>query len=124
MLALAVQYALTVHTGSWIQADLYALADDVLLPLDRARVVGGGTRRSIDRPLRVQGAVTSAVLREADGLTLRVFNPLAQPTLVEIDLEGTPARGWLIDLRGRPQARFEADFELRAGGIATLRLDE
>ena len=52
-----------------------------------------------------------------------MFNPLAQTALVEIDLDETPARGWLVDLRGRPQARFEANFELRGAGIATLRLD-
>ena len=121
---LAVEYAVEVHSGTWADADLYARADDVLVPLDRTRVQGGGTLRHTHRPLEVRGAVTSALRREADGLTLRVFNPLGEPTLVEIELDGAPARGWLVDLRGRPESRFEANFELRAGGIATLRLDE
>ncbi len=121
---LAVEYAVAVHAGTWVEADLYARADDVLVPLDRTRVQGGGTRRSTEQPLQVRGAVTSALCREADGLTLRVFNPLAETTVVEIDLDATPARGWLVDLRGRPQSRFETGFELRGGGIATVRLDE
>jgi Alpha-mannosidase len=120
----AVEYAVAVHTGTWLDADLYALADDVLVPLERGRVAGTGTRQPTGRPLRVRGAVTSAVHREAGGLAVRVFNVLAEPTLVEIDVDETPARGWLVDLRGRPQTRFEGSFELRAGGIATLRLDE
>ena len=120
---LSVDYAIAVHRGNWIDADLYARADDVLVPLERARVAGSGSRRPTGRPLQVRGAVTSAVRREAGGLEVRVFNPLAHTALVEIDLDETPARGWLVDLRGRPQTRFEANFELRAAGIATLRLD-
>ena len=121
---LAVEYAVAVHAGTWVDADLYARAEDALVPLDRTRVQGGGRLRPTHRPLAVRGAVSSALRREAGGLTLRLFNPLAQPSLVEIELDGAPARGWLVDLRGRPESRFEANFELRAGGIATLRLDE
>jgi alpha-mannosidase len=119
----AVEYAVAPHAGTWETAGLYALADDVLTPLERARVAGGGSRRPIGRPLRVRGAVTSAVHRDSGGLVVRVFNPTAEPTQVDVELDETPARGWLIDLRGRPQSRFEGGFELRAGGIATLRLD-
>ncbi len=120
----AVEYAVAPHLGTWDAAGLYEMADDVLTPLERARVAGGGTRRPVGRPLRVDGAVTSAVHRDAGGLVVRIFNPLDRPSRVEIELDETPARGWLVDLRGRPQSRFEAGFELRAAGIATLRLDE
>jgi hypothetical protein len=39
--------------------------------------------------------------------------------VVEIDSRS----GWLVDLRGRPLLPFDGRFELRAHGIATLRLD-
>ena len=54
---------------------------------------------------------------------VRVFNPAPTATTVEIDRDEAPARGWLIDLRGRPLERFEGSFALRSAGIATARLD-
>ena len=119
----AVEYSVVVHPGSWSDANLYELADEALVPLERVRATGAGTRPEMGRPLRVTGAITSAVLREPGGIAVRLFNPLATPTLVEIEVDETPALGWLVDLRGRPQHRIEANFELRAGGIATIRLD-
>jgi hypothetical protein len=51
-------------------------------------------------------------------LEARVYNPTPQPTLVSF-----PGRsGWLVNLRGYPQERFEGSFELRPFGIATARL--
>jgi hypothetical protein len=45
-------------------------------------------------------------------------NPTAEPVTVTV-----PGRqGWLVDLRDRPLAPFEATFELRPWGIATLAL--
>ena len=120
---LAVEYAVVVHSGDWKDADLYGLADEVLVPLERVRATGSGTLAPTGRPLSVRGAITSAVMREAGGIAVRVFNPRTEPTLVEIELDETPARGWLVDLRGQPHSRIEANFELRAGGIATIRLD-
>jgi hypothetical protein len=59
------------------------------------------------------------VVRRAGGLEVRVFNPRAGATTVEL-----PGRaGWLVDLRGRSLAPFEERFELRGHGIATARLD-
>ena len=52
-----------------------------------------------------------------------MFNPDDAPTSVEVAVDGLPSRGWLIDLRGRPVTRVEGPFALRAGGIATIRLD-
>jgi hypothetical protein len=63
------------------------------------------------------------VHREPGGLVVRVYNPGATAGTVEIERDETPARGWLVDLRGRPVERFEGSFELRAAGIATARLD-
>ncbi|MBK5289015.1 MAG: alpha-mannosidase [Acidimicrobiia bacterium] len=119
----AVEYAVMAHTGTWQDADLYRIADEVLVPLERVRGTGSGTRPSTGRPLTVRGAITSAVRREAGLITVRVFNPTDAPTVVEIELDRGPARGWLVDLLGRPTSRIEGDFELRAGGIATIRLD-
>jgi hypothetical protein len=67
--------------------------------------------------------VTSAVHRQPGGLAVRVHNPSGATTTVEMERDDTPARGWLVDLRGRPLERFEGTFELRAAGIATARLD-
>ncbi len=119
----AVEYSVMPHAGTWQDAGLYRIADEVLVPLERVRARGHGVRPSTGRPLAVRGAITSAVRREAGLISLRVFNPTASSTLVEIEIEGAPARGWLVDLRGRPQSRVEGSFELRAEGIATVRLD-
>ncbi len=118
-----IDYAVVVHRGDWAAAGLHDLADDVLVPLARVRTPGTGDRPPMGRPLRVRGAVTSAVRREPGGLVVRVFNPAPTETTVELERDETPARGWLVDLRGRPLERFEATFPLRAAGIATVRLD-
>jgi alpha-mannosidase len=120
---LAVEYAVAVHGGDWAAAALHDLADDVLVPLARVRTPGTGHRPPTGRPLRVRGAVTSAVHREPGGLVVRVYNPGASETTVDVERDEAPARGWLVDLRGRPLERFEGSFALRAAGIATVRLD-
>jgi hypothetical protein len=68
--------------------------------------------------LRVEGAEVSALRREGGVLELRVFNPSAESTTVEVPGHS----GWLVDLRGYPVAAFEGSFELRPFGIATARL--
>ncbi len=100
--------------------DPYAMADEVLVPLATSGSFGGGTRGDRGSTLTVNGAEVSAVRREAGLLELRVFNPRVEPTVVEI----AGRAGWLVDLRGRPVSPFEGRFDLRANGIATVRLDE
>ena len=120
----AADYAVVLHEGSWSDAELHAQADEFLVPLERVRTsTQSGTAPNTGRPLRVEGAVVSAVTRDAGGLVVRVFNPLAEPVEVRIEREGAPATGWLVDLLGRPEERFQASFELRPAGIATVRLD-
>ncbi len=98
--------------------DPYALADDVLLPLDVVTALGGGTRAASGSALSLEGAEVSAVRREHGVLEVRVFNPSPDTTTVVF-----PGRtGWLVDLRGYPVAHFEGSFELRPFGIATARL--
>jgi hypothetical protein len=108
------RYAISVE-----DADPYRLADDVLLPLMPVGSFGGGTRLASGSPLTIRGAEVSSVRREAGALEVRVFNPGNSPTVVEVDSRS----GWLVDLRGRPLQPFDGQFELRAHGIATLRLD-
>ena len=48
-----------------------------------------------------------------------MFNPSAQATAVLVP----GRRGWVVDLRGRPEAPFEERVELRPWQIATLHLD-
>jgi hypothetical protein len=43
---------------------------------------------------------------------------------VRVEHQGAPARGWVVDLRGRPLMPFEGDVELRPWQIATLHLVE
>jgi alpha-mannosidase len=98
--------------------DPYSLADDVLLPLETAASLGGGTRPPSGTELTVDGAEVSALHRVAGTLELRVYNPRPDATTVSI-----PGRsGWLVDLRGYPKEPFEGSFELRPFGIATARL--
>jgi mannosylglycerate hydrolase len=120
------EYALLLHGGDWRAADLYAAADEFLVPLERVR--GGGVRGAFRPPtgerLAVRGAPVSAVRRDRGGLMLRVFNPEPDPVTVEVEDEGAPATGWVVDLIGHPQAPFEGNVRLRPGEIATLRLAE
>jgi hypothetical protein len=110
----AVRYGL--HVG---EADPYVLADDVLVPLATTASFGGGSRPDRGSALTVRGAEVSAVQRKAGLLEVRVYNPRPEPTTVEIP-EHT---GWVVDLLGRSVASFEGSFDLRAYGIATVRLD-
>jgi len=108
------RYALSVDP-----TDPYRLADDVLLPLLPVGSFGGGGRPASGSPLTLRGAEVSSVRREAGALEIRVFNPRPVPTVVEVDNRS----GWMVDLRGKPLQPFDGRFELRAQGIATLRLD-
>lgn len=121
---IAFDYALVPHVGTWRDADLYASADAFLVPLERARAAGDGARPSTGRALAVEGAEVSAVLREPGGLVVRVFNPSSDAAVTRVEHDGAPARGWRVDLRGRPVDRFEGEVSLRGCEIATLRVDE
>jgi mannosylglycerate hydrolase len=114
--------------------DPFALADEVLVPLQVVEHADGAAPRGAsdgpcggdaDLPaagsaLVVDGAVVSAVVREGGALTVRVFNPRAEPAEVRID----GRQGWLVDLRGRPATPFEGSFTLRPWGIATAVLSD
>ncbi|MGA8724109.1 MAG: hypothetical protein WB565_03635 [Acidimicrobiales bacterium] len=110
---ISAEYALAVG-----DVDAYATADDVLVPLAPVGSLGGGDRPDRGTALTVRGAEVSALVRRAGLLELRVFNPTASPTTVEI----AGRSGWLVDLRGRALTPFEGSFELRPYGIATARL--
>ena len=99
-------------------ADPYALADDVLLPLEAVSSLGGGPRPASGSELTVDGAQVSALHRVAGVLEARVFNPTAAPTTVSV----AGRSGWLVDLRGYPLQPFEGSFELGPFRIATARL--
>ncbi len=101
------------------QHDPYRLADDVLVPLIPTASFGGGSRPDRGSELTVRGAEVSSVRRVAGNLELRVYNPRPDPTVVEF----AGRSGWLVDLRGMSLAPFEERFDLRAQGIATVRLD-
>ena len=108
-----LRYALMVDCD-----DPYALADDVLLPLETVSSLGGGTRPSAGSALAIDGAEVAALRRAAGVLEVRVFNPGPHSTVVSL-----PGRsGWLVDLRGHPRGSFEGSFELGPFGIATARL--
>lgn len=100
------------------EIDPWALADDVLLPLEVVGSFGGGWRAAEGSGLSVSGAEVTAVRREAGVLAVRVHNPRAEPSNVSFGERS----GWLVDLRGRPLEPFDGGFELRAQGIATVRL--
>ncbi len=110
---ITLRYALCVGCD-----DPYAMADDVLLPLEVVATLGGGTRPDAGSELSVDGAEVSALHRQDGVLELRVFNPAGQSSTVSI----AGHSGWLVDLRGYPVRAFEGSFELRPFGIATARL--
>ncbi len=110
---ISLRYALAVGVD-----DPYALADDVLLPLEVLTSQGGGFRSPVGSELRISGAEVSAVRREGGAQEVRVYNPWPDPTTVTV----AGRAGWLVDLRGYPERPFEGSFELRPFGIATARL--
>ena len=110
---ISLRYALAVDCD-----DPYALADDVLLPLQVVSALGGGSRTASGSELTVEGAQVSALRREGGQLELRVFNPT--PDVATVAVHGHS--GWLVNLRGYPHTHFEGSFELRPFGIATARL--
>ncbi len=112
---ISLRYALAVDCD-----DPYALADDVLLPLETVSSLGGGTRPPSGHELAVHGAQVSALHRVAGVLEVRVFNPTAEATVVSF----AGRSGWLVDLRGYPQQPFEATIELGPFAIATVRLHD
>jgi hypothetical protein len=107
------------------EVDPFALADEVLVPLQvvessEAAGAGDADLPAAGSSLAVEGAVVSAVIRDGGALIVRVFNPRDEPAEVRID----GRRGWLVDLRGRPVAPFEGSFTLRPWGIATAALSD
>ena len=116
------EYAVLIHHGDWRAADCYGAADALLVPFERARAAGGGSTPPTGAALRVDGAEVSAVVRSPGGLVVRVFRTDPDAGPVAIEHEGAPARGWIIDLQGRPVAPFEGSVELRPWEICTLQL--
>jgi hypothetical protein len=65
-----------VHVGP---CDPYALADDVLLPLEVVQAPGGGWRAGTGQTMDAGRLEVSSVRRTGEGLDIRVFNPSAEP---------------------------------------------
>jgi hypothetical protein len=99
------------------ERDAFAAADDVLVPLEVVRSLGGGARASAGSALAISGAEVSSVTRRSGHLEVRVFNPTDDEVTVEL-----PGRsGWSVDLRGRTLEPFESQLRLRPQQFATLR---
>jgi hypothetical protein len=107
------QYAIAIDCE-----DPWRLCDDVLAPLEVTTAAGGGGRAESGCELLLTGAELSSI-QVVDGLTeLRVFNPSDVPAVVSVEAR----RGWEVDLRGAMLREFEGSLDVRAHGIATLRL--
>ena len=74
------------------------------------------------RALTVDGAIVSAVQRDAGGVTVRLFNPSTGEVTASLDHDGAPATGWVVDLLGAPLEAFDGKLDLRPAEIVTLRL--
>jgi mannosylglycerate hydrolase len=122
----AVDYAVLPHRGDWRAARLHEAADEVLVPLERVRAVGtdGATRAPTGSMLGVDSAEVSAVTREDGHLTVRVYNASPNATVARVAHGGGPARGDVVDLRGREVRAFDGMLALRPWEIATLRIVE
>ena len=119
-----VQYAVMPHRGDWRAADCYGAADAFTVPFERVRGGRpGGPRRMPGR--RCTSTVPrsprcTAPRRARSSCACSAAQPTPGP--VTIEHEGAPARGWVIDLAGRPVAPFEGEVELRPWQLATLQL--
>jgi alpha-mannosidase len=122
--ALALDYAVVVHRGDVSTADLPAIADDVLVSLERVRGGGwpGASGPARGSALDVEGAEVSALLRDDSGaLILRVVNRTAVDTEVTVARDGSPLTGFAVDLTGAELAPFDGRTALRAWELLTLR---
>jgi alpha-mannosidase len=121
-----VDYAVLPHRGDWRAARLHDAADELLVPLERVRAVGtaDATTPPTGSELRVDGAEVSAVMRDEGVLVVRVFNASPNATVAHIGHVGGPARGDVVDLRGREARSFDGMLALRPWEIATLRIVE
>jgi len=117
-----LEYAVMPHRGGWEEAQLHRVADDVVLPLERAPVNGGGRGPRTGSLLEIDGAQVSACHRDRGSLILRIFNPGTEATTARVRLQGEPASGWVVDLRGRPIVSFEGEVELGSAHFVTLQI--
>jgi len=62
------------------------------------------------------------VTRTPGGLLVRMFRSAADAGTVTVEHLGAPARGFVVDLRGRPIERFEHALTMRPWQIITLQL--
>ncbi|HET7486996.1 MAG TPA: glycoside hydrolase family 38 C-terminal domain-containing protein [Acidimicrobiales bacterium] len=117
--------ALVLHRGGWEDAELPAVAAEVLCPLDTAPATGGPPALAASGSrLAVRGAEVSAVVRSGGALHLRAVRLSSSPGDLEVDLDGGPAAGAVVDLHGEPLRPFAGGLALRPWEIVTLRLDE
>lgn len=95
---------------------VYALADELSVPLLTQRARGRGARPAAGQALSVDGGEVSSVQRQGESLLIRVFNPSDRPTTVRLDQH----QGWVLDLRGRPLEPFDGAVGLGPWQIRTL----
>ena len=109
------RYALSLD-----EANPYAIAEDVLLPLEAIAPRGGGSLPTRGSALEIAGAEVSSVRRRNGRLEVRLFNPSDESATVSI-----PGRsGQILDLRGNVLREVADSFTLRSAEIATLAFDE
>ena len=123
---LALDYAVVLHRGTFEEAGLPAIADDVLVPMERVR--GGGWRGAsapaCGRLLEIEGAEVSALLRDRTGaLVLRAVNRTPTSSVLTVARGRHPLSGEVVDLLGTPLVAFDGRLELRPWELVTLRLD-
>jgi alpha-mannosidase len=124
--ALALDYAVILHRGDASAVDLPAIADDVLVPLERVRGGGwpGATGPAKGSALDVDGAEVSALVRDDRGaLVLRVVNRTPDDATVTVARDGTKVTGFVVDLTGAELAPVDGRAALRPWELLTLRLD-
>lgn len=121
-----VEYAVMPHRGDWRDVDCYARADEMLSTFEVGYAGGipGAFRELRAQCLRIEGAQVSAVFREGQELSVRAFNASAETSVVTIERAGVAASGWTVDLRGRPDFRFDGTLTLRPWEIVTMRLSD
>ncbi len=99
--------------------DPYALADDVLLPLDVVTALGGGARAASGSALGIEGAEVERVASRA----WSARGPCLQPDVPTRPRWSSPGtQGGSSTCGDIPCWPFEGSFELRPFGIATARL--
>jgi alpha-mannosidase len=125
-----VEYAVLLHHGDWRDGACHDAVDAYDADLLTATIPGEvrADRQEAHPPtgqaLHVDGAQVAALRRQDGRLIVRLFNPRPDTVTADVETDGHPRAGRVVDLVGGFVDSFTGSVAMRPGQILTLELDE